>query len=67
MMVYLLKEYANEEIDVAKAMFMALIHDIVEIDAGDTYAYDVKRHETKKMREDAAAEIGKNMKLGKNR
>lgn len=36
-MVYLLKEYANEEIDVAKAMLMALIHDIVEIDAGDTY------------------------------
>ena len=67
MMVYLLKEYANEEIDVAKAMFMALIHDIVEIDAGDTYAYDEKGHETKKMREDAAAEIGKNMKLGKNR
>ena len=56
MMVYLLKEYANEEFDVAKAMFMALIHDIVEIDAGDTYAYDVKGHETKKMREDAAAE-----------
>lgn len=39
-MVYLLKEYANEEIDIAKAMMMALIHDIVEIDAGDTYAYD---------------------------
>ena len=33
MMVYLLKEYANEEFDVAKAMMMALIHDIVEIDA----------------------------------
>ena len=42
MMVYLLKEYANEEIDVARAMMMALIHDIVEIDAGDTYAYDPK-------------------------
>lgn len=34
-MIYLLKEYANEEFDVAKAMMMALIHDIVEIDAGD--------------------------------
>ena len=56
MMVYLLKEYANEEIDVAKAMFMALIHDIVEIDAGDTYAYDLKGRETKKMREEQAAE-----------
>ena len=39
MMVYLLKEYANEEIDVAKAMFMALIHDIVEIDAGDDICF----------------------------
>ncbi|MDE7203113.1 MAG: HD domain-containing protein, partial [Lachnospiraceae bacterium] len=56
MMVYLLKEYANEEFDVAKAMLMALIHDIVEIDAGDTFAYDIKGHETKKMREDLAAE-----------
>ena len=34
-MIYLLKEYANEEFDLAKAMMMALIHDIVEIDAGD--------------------------------
>ena len=39
-MIYLLKEYANEEFDLAKAMLMALIHDVVEIDAGDTYAYD---------------------------
>ena len=55
-MVYLLKEYANEEIDVAKAMMMALIHDIVEIDAGDTYAYDPKGLETQKAREEQAAE-----------
>ncbi|MDE6663844.1 MAG: HD domain-containing protein [Lachnospiraceae bacterium] len=55
-MVYLLKEYANEEIDVAKAMMMALIHDIVEIDAGDTYAYDSKGLETQKEREEQAAE-----------
>lgn len=55
-MVYLLKEYANEEIDVAKTMMMALIHDIVEIDAGDTYAYDSKGLETQKEREKQAAE-----------
>ena len=55
-MIYLLKEYANEEIDVAKAMMMALIHDIVEIDAGDTYAYDTKGLETQKDREEKAAE-----------
>ena len=56
MMIYLLKEYANEEIDVAKAMMMALIHDIVEIDAGDTYAYDTAGLETQKEREEKAAE-----------
>ncbi|MBD5444825.1 MAG: HD domain-containing protein [Lachnospiraceae bacterium] len=55
-MVYLLKEYSNEEFDVAKAMMMALIHDIVEIDAGDTYAYDSKGLETQKVREEQAAE-----------
>ena len=37
-MAYLLREYANEKIDIAKTMMMILIHDIVEIDAGDTYA-----------------------------
>ena len=55
-MIYLLKEYANEEIDVAKAMMMALIHDIVEIYAGDTYAYDTAGLETQKEREEKAAE-----------
>ena len=55
LMVYLLKEYADEEFDVAKAMIMALIHDIVEIDAGDTYAYDSKGLETKEVREEQAA------------
>ena len=49
MMVYLLREYANEEFDLAKAM-MALVHDVVEIDAGDTYAYDTKALETQKER-----------------
>lgn len=39
-MAYILREYANEEVDIAKVMLMCLIHDIVEIDAGDTYAYD---------------------------
>ena len=56
MMIYLLKEYANEEFDVAKSMMMALIHDIVEIDAGDTYAYDTKGLATQKERENKAAE-----------
>ena len=54
-MIYLLKEYANEEFDVAKSMMMALIHDIVEIDAGDTYAYDTKNLATQEEREEKAA------------
>lgn len=56
MMIYLLKEYSNREIDIAKTMMMALIHDIVEIDAGDTYAYDTQGLETQKEREQRAAE-----------
>ena len=39
-MAYLLREYSNEQVDIGKVMLMCLIHDIVEIDAGDTYAYD---------------------------
>lgn len=56
MMIYLLKEYANEEFDLAKTMMMALIHDIVEIDAGDTYAYDTEALATQAEREKLAAE-----------
>lgn len=55
-MAYLLQEYSNEKIDVAKVMLMCLIHDIVEIDAGDTYAYDQEALKTQKAREDAAKE-----------
>lgn len=55
-MAYLLKEYANEEVDIAKVMLMCLVHDIVEIDAGDTYAYDTEGLKTQKAREDAAKE-----------
>ena len=56
MMIYLLKEYSNRPFDVAKAMMMALIHDVVEIDAGDTYAYDAKGLEAQHEREQKAAE-----------
>ena len=55
-MTYLLKEHANKKIDVAKTMMMCLIHDIVEIDAGDTYAYDTEGLKTQKAREDLAKE-----------
>ncbi len=52
----LLKEYAVEEVDVLKVIIMVLIHDLVEIDAGDTYAYDAKGAESKRAREVAAAD-----------
>ncbi|UYJ41199.1 MAG: HD domain-containing protein [Lachnospiraceae bacterium] len=55
-MAYLLKEYSNEPVDIGKVMLMCLIHDIVEIDAGDTYAYDAESLKTQKAREDAAKE-----------
>ena len=55
-MAYLLREYANEPVDIAKVMLMCLIHDVVEIDAGDTYAYDTEGLKTQKEREDAAKE-----------
>ena len=55
-MSYLLKEHANAKIDIAKTMMMCLIHDIVEIDAGDTYAYDTESLKTQKSREDLAKE-----------
>lgn len=55
-MAYLLQEYSNEKIDITKVMLMCLIHDVVEIDAGDTYAYDKEALKTQKAREDAAKE-----------
>ncbi|MCM1524565.1 MAG: HD domain-containing protein [Ruminococcus sp.] len=51
-----LSEYSNTPVDLAKVMKMVLIHDIVEIDAGDTYCYDEKGYETKAQREQQAAD-----------
>ena len=56
LMTLLLSEYANEEIDVLKTVSMVLIHDLVEIDAGDTYAYDTAAVATQRQRELAAAD-----------
>lgn len=55
LMAYVLAEYANEAVDVAKVMAMTLIHDLVEIDAGDTYAYDEAANTTRQDREEKAA------------
>ena len=56
LMTYLLSEYSDEKIDVARTMIMCLIHDIVEIDAGDTYAYDEEGKKTQDEREEKAAD-----------
>lgn len=56
LMAYLLQEYAQESVEVSKVMLMVLIHDLVEIDAGDTYAYDEEGAKTKDERERKAAD-----------
>ena len=56
LMAVLLKEYAPEEVDLSKVIPMVLIHDLVEIDAGDTYAYDAAGAATQHDREQVAAQ-----------
>ncbi|MGN0642925.1 MAG: HD domain-containing protein [Huintestinicola sp.] len=56
MFAMLLAEHSNSDIDVLHVMKMVLIHDVVEIDAGDTYCYDAKGYETKRDREEKAAD-----------
>ena len=56
LMAYLLQEYVEEPVEVSKVMLMGLIHDLVEIDAGDTYAYDEEGAKTKDERERKAAD-----------
>src|SRR5262245_21602456 len=55
-MAIVLAEHANEAVDVARVVKMVLIHDIVEIDAGDTYFYDAAAEVDKHQRERAAAD-----------
>ncbi|MGB7380770.1 MAG: HD domain-containing protein [Rivularia sp. (in: cyanobacteria)] len=55
MMTMILAEYATEGTDIFRAMKMSLIHDLVEIDAGDTFCYDVRGNESKAERELEAA------------
>lgn len=55
-MAFVLQEYANEPVDVLRVMKMVLMHDLVEIYAGDTYAYDETGKESQRERELAAAD-----------
>ena len=56
LMAVLLAEYSNEKVDILKTVTMILIHDIVEIDAGDTYAYDDEGKKPQREREEKAAD-----------
>ena len=56
MMALVLSEYSNEKVDVTRVVPMVMTHDLVEIDAGDTYAYDEAGALTKEKREKAAAD-----------
>ena len=56
LMAVLLAEHADEEVDLLKVITMVLIHDLVEIDAGDTYAYDEAGKQTQRAREEKAAD-----------
>ncbi|HEY1686525.1 MAG TPA: HD domain-containing protein [Tepidisphaeraceae bacterium] len=55
LMAPLLAEYADAKVDLLKVMKMLLVHDVVEIDAGDTYCYDASAHADKAQREQAGA------------
>ncbi|MGG6240620.1 HD domain-containing protein [Nodosilinea sp. AN01ver1] len=56
MMVLVLAEYAPPGVDVQRAIHQVLIHDLVEIDAGDTFCYDIAGHSDKADREQRAAD-----------
>ena len=56
MLALILAEHAKEPIDISRVLRMALIHDIVEVDAGDSFVYDDAAMATKTARELAAAE-----------
>lgn len=55
MMAALLEEYAEEPVDLLRTIKMLLVHDVVEIDAGDTFAYDTAGYADKDDREQKAA------------
>ena len=55
MCAVILAEYADESVDIARVIRMALVHDLVEIDAGDTFAYDVQANTDRAEREQKAA------------
>lgn len=56
MLAMVLEEYSEREINISRVVRMCLVHDLVEVYAGDTFAYDEKGYEDKFARETAAAD-----------
>jgi putative hydrolase of HD superfamily len=56
MYALVLREWSNVDVDLSRVLALCLVHDIVEIDAGDTFAYDVAAHVDKEDRERRAAD-----------
>lgn len=56
LMALLMEEYANEPVDIGRVVKMLLLHDVVEIDAGDTFVYDAVASEQQAEKELAAAQ-----------
>ncbi|MFQ4136050.1 HD domain-containing protein [Nodosilinea sp. PGN35] len=56
MMALVLAEYAPVGVDIQRAIHQVLVHDLVEIDAGDTFCYDSAGHKDKAQREQQAAD-----------
>lgn len=56
LMAFLLEEHSNEPVDITRVIKMVLIHDLVEVYAGDTYAYDAAANASKRQREEEAAD-----------
>lgn len=56
LMALLLYEYAEDGVNLFRVLKMALVHDLVEIDAGDTFAYDTEGNRDKALREQRAAD-----------
>lgn len=56
LMAPLLKEYIKEDVNIERVINMVIIHDLVEIDAGDTFCYDKEGNLTKREREVKAAD-----------
>ncbi|GAM58097.1 hydrolase [Vibrio ishigakensis] len=55
-MAMLTQEHANSDVDISKVLKMLLLHDIVEIDAGDTFVYDVAASAEQELKEQQAAD-----------